>query len=283
MNWTNKKHLLPLLTIGAIFSLAVCMAWAESGEPELIEMTFTSGFDKQKRIAFVQLPADYDEATPRPLLIWVQGMYTDAKYGMNYIGPSVSSKGWLVMTVDTRGSRSGGPTNLGAPVARRDILDAMDKAMCRWRVDPRRIYLIGMSMGALTGGLTLQDGFDRFAAGALLMGISDLKDWYYEEKPYPQINQDIVKECGGTPEEAPGEYADRSLLRRSELLAKIPLMVCHGRGDGTVHPKQAESLIQEILKHRPSDLYVYWFDGDHSEQLIDKMNLLDFLEQFEME
>ena len=40
------------------------------------------------------------------------------------------------------------------------------------------------------------------------------------------------------------------------------------------------SLITAIELYRPENLYIYWFDGDHSENNIDKDKVLDFLARF---
>ena len=261
-----------------IFMLSI---WSgEARAAETLTVSYTSSLDDAPLEALLQLPSSHDPDTPTPLLVWVQGMYTDAQYGMNYAGEAADRKGWLVMTTDMRGKRTGGKTNLGAQRAQQDLIDALDQVLEDYNVDRSRVYLAGISMGGLTGGLTLENFPDKFAAGALLMGISDLKDWYEEEKSYEPINPDILRECGGTPQEAPEEYATRSLFPKAPVLADMPLMICHGRGDTTVYPSHAEKLIALILKHRPTDLYVYWFDGGHAENEIDVDKVFDFLGRF---
>ncbi len=98
-------------------------------------------------------------------------------------------------------------------------------------------------MGGLTGGLTLEHHPGVFAAGALLMGISDLKDWYEQSGPTSDYGKSIAHECGGSLTEVPREYTQRTLLPEAGILARMPLMVCHERTDSGVLPSHAEKLI----------------------------------------
>ena len=91
---------------------------------------------------------------------------------------------------------------------------------------------------------------------------------------------DILKECGGTPEEVSGEYACRTVRAHAEILSRMPLMICHRRHDKAVAPVQADNLVRQIIKFRPENLYVYWFEGGHAEDMIDRKKVLDFLGGF---
>jgi dipeptidyl aminopeptidase/acylaminoacyl peptidase len=283
----RKRHMFHhrLITHCALAALLFCgfegnILPAQGQDSGIEELVFKSSHDGSSQTALVRLPSSYDRETTRPLLVWVQGMYTNARYGIDFIGKSADEKGWLVLAADLRGTRTPGITHLGSPVAVQDLIDAIRMTVDSYAVDPDRLYLVGMSMGGLTGGLVLVHHHELFAAGALLMGISDLKNWFHEKKPYPNINLDIIRECGGNPDQVPEEYAPRSMLTGADRLAKIPLMLCHGRRDGTVAPDQAARLIDRILDHHPEALHVYWFDGDHSEGLIDQRKVLNFLGGF---
>ncbi len=248
---------------------------------EIIPLRFDSTHDGTEQKGLLQIPDRYDTQEKTPLLVWAQGMYRKSDFGIENIGVEANRKGWLLLTADLHGERTGGETNLGAPSAVQDMIDALDHVVRNHPVDTSRIYLAGISMGGLTGGLILTRAPDRFAAGALLLGITDLKDWFEQTRGMDgDYHADIIRECGGTPEEKPGEYARRSLLVHAKTLARIPMMICHGRKDTVVPVSHSDKLIREISNHRPADLYVYWAGGGHSQETIDKMKILDFLGQF---
>jgi dipeptidyl aminopeptidase/acylaminoacyl peptidase len=248
---------------------------------EIIPLTFHSSHDGTEQKGLLQVPDLYNPQKKTPLLVWVQGMYRKSDFGIENIGVEANRKGWLLLTADMHGERTRGETNLGAPSALQDLIDALDHVVQNYPVDTSRVYLAGISMGGLTGGLTLAKAPERFAAGALLLGITDLADWYRETLKIPgTYNKDIVRECGGTPEEKPDEYARRSVPEHAKTLAGIPMLICHGRLDMVVPVSHSDKLVREISKHRPADLYVYWTEGGHSQEAINEMKILDFLGSF---
>ena len=292
MNRRSEKTALLLLGVMMVFG---GLDAAEGGQ--LRDLSYTSTADGKAQVALVLVPGGYDPNVPTPLLVGVTGMYRDAPWGMKYLRSTGERHGWLVVAMNMQGERTGpgrpGVTqpaeewnpaaiNLGAPRALQDVMDALNAAINHYCIDTSRVYLVGVSMGGLTGGLVLQNHRERFAAGALLMGISDLTDWYHEwtgvEPDF--IGRDIVVECGGTPDEMPAEYAQRSLLPKAEVLAGLPVMIVHGRSDNTVRASHAEKLIAAIHKHHPTDLYIYWFEGGHQQDMIDLNKVFNFLEQF---
>jgi dipeptidyl aminopeptidase/acylaminoacyl peptidase len=248
---------------------------------------FISTYDQTPQYALVQIPSHYDPTKPAPALIFVHGMYTDAQSAIDYMGRQCNRRGWFVLAPEQHGARSSGATALGAPEAQHDIMDGLAALKRTYKVDPFRVYLVGISMGGLTAALTLENFPRSFAGGALLMGLFDLGEWYHEvlqpSSPYgKRIAPDIVKECGGTPQQAPQEYTRRSALGNAGRLAGIPLFISHGRQDQTVPPIQAEQLIQAIMQTRPDDVYVNWVDADHSQERMDLEKLGDFLVQFRL-
>jgi nicotinamidase-related amidase/poly(3-hydroxybutyrate) depolymerase len=272
-----KSKMLTMWICGFCFYIGCCLNNGNAAEVK--ELTFISTYDKSEQKALLQLPTKYDSSKKTPLLVWVQGMYTGPEHGLSYIGGEADKRDWFVLTVFMHGKNTGGSTNLGAPSAQQDIIDALNLALDTYPIDKSRIYLACMSMGALPGSLALENNPGRFASAAFMMGIFDLKDWYYEEKSVSGINSSIIKECGGTPQEVPNEYAIRSALKKADVFAKVPVLICHGRQDKCVSPIQSEKMIEEITKSKPSNLEIYWFEGDHSEGVIDKNRILSFLAQ----
>ena len=244
-------------------------------------LNFTSTYDGSAQTAYLQLPDNYETSSTLPLLVWVQGMGTPPSHGLSYIGSQAAERGWLLLVATMHGERTSGLTNLGAPAAQRDLIDALERVKRDYKVDRTRVWLAGISMGGLTGGLVLGNYPNRFAAAVLLMGISDLEAWYDETKDsYAAIANSIVAECGGTPTQVPDEYVRRSVLAHASILADMPIYISHGSNDTLVPTSHSQNLIDAIEQHDPAMLEVVWFDGGHEENKIDKTRFLDFLSQY---
>lgn len=268
-----------------------------TAEPQLVAIGLRSSHDGKAINGWLQLPPGYTASTPAPLLVWAQGMYRGAKWAFGDVGDAPARRGWLVLAIDLRGDRidrehpgvtsndrepewDSSAANLGGARGQRDVIDALDYVLDHYGVDRQRIYLGGSSMAGLTAGLMLANYPDCWAAGVLTMPVTDLADWYHELDPEAIHRQDMVIECGGTLEERPAEYARRSLLASAQRLARVPLFICHGRDDTIVPPSHTEKLVQAILAHKPSDLYVHFFDGGHQREKIDIEKACDFLARF---
>ena len=141
------------------------LAWAAAARAQEIKLIkFTSSVDGKSCEMLLQLPSTYDPARKSPLVVWVNGMYRDAAYGMKFIGPPAERKGWLAVCADMRGERTGGgmhaglarkepewdpgAVSLGAPKAQRDVIDSLAVVLKEYPVDQDRIYLAGASSGA---------------------------------------------------------------------------------------------------------------------------------------
>lgn len=284
--------LLSILTVTAMADGPVVM-----DESRLVPLEIRSSYDGKTFTGLLQLPDSYDPSAPAPLLVWLQGMYRAAKWGLEDVANAPAHRGWLTLSLDARGDRTdrehpgitdntrekdwdNASISLGAHRAQRDTMDALNHVLESYNIDPSRIYIGGSSPGALTAGLVIQNFPDRWAGGALVMTVVDMADWYAQKDPEGHTAKDIVIECGGTPEENPEEYARRSLLPKVEQLARVPLVLCHGTEDSSVPPSHCEKLVKALIPCKPLDLYVYYYEGGHDRTLVDMEKICDYLERF---
>lgn len=70
----------------------------------------------------------------------------------------------------------------------------------------------------------------------------------------------MEKLIGGTIEEVPGVYKDRSPLYHADKI-KAPLLILQGTDDAVVPPNQAELMVKEIREHGGRVKYVL-FEGE---------------------
>jgi poly(3-hydroxybutyrate) depolymerase len=158
-----------------------------------------------------------------------------------------------------------GPYSYGAP-GQIDDLARMPELVMRalpWlRVDRRRIYAVGSSMGGQET-LLLVARYPRFLAGAVAMdAVLDLARRYREA---PELRPVLTGAFGGTPDDASAAYAARSPLNLSDAIAQsgVPLQIWWSRADQII---LSQSEVSRALVARLAGACVAGFEGtwEHS-------------------
>ena len=146
--------------------------------------------------------------------------------------------GWAFVGPNFRGPNST-PAGCGSDLAVQDIVDAVNYAKGKVKVDASRVYIIGGSGGGHMTLLMLGRHPEIFAAGAAFCPITDIARWHADSladhpgrgKGYARM---LESACGGTPKDKPGEYAHRSpltWLARAKA-ENVPAYICTGIHDG---------------------------------------------------
>ena len=146
--------------------------------------------------------------------------------------------GWALVGPNFRGPNST-PQGCGSDLAVQDIVDAVEYAKSKAKIDTSRIYIIGGSGGGHMALLMVGRHPEIFAGATAFCPITDLARWYeesLEKHPgrgarYARMMKDA---CGGSPDERKAEYARRSpltWLRRAKE-SGVPVYVATGIHDG---------------------------------------------------
>ncbi|CCG83743.1 protein of unknown function [Taphrina deformans PYCC 5710] len=126
-----------------------------------------------------------------------------------------------------------------------DVRDAVQAAS--WLGDNKYCDKSKMAIdGGSAGGYTVLSVLWQstvFAAGCSLYGISDLARLAYDTHKFE--SQYLFKLVGGTPEEKPEIYHDRSPLNFAKDI-KSPVMIQQGTEDRVVPLNQAEKMVKEV-------------------------------------
>ena len=148
------------------------------------------------------------------------------------------SHGWAMVGPNFRGPNNTPPACGGDPAVQ-DIVDAVDYAKGRVKIDPKRVYIVGGSGG---GHMTLQMAGrhpEIWAGCAAFCPITDVARWHADSMlDHPGRGKDYAKmlegACGGTPAEKPGEYRHRSPLTwiANARNAGVPVYIVTGIHDG---------------------------------------------------
>ncbi len=120
------------------------------------------------------VPEGYDPAKTYPFVIALHGAGGNENAFMDrYQGlykKNAQDRGYIVASVNGRGPYGGYRGNSG-----QDVIDVLDVVQATYPIDPKRVYIMGHSMG---GGGTVRVGFDnaeRFAAMAPIAGFGSVE------------------------------------------------------------------------------------------------------------
>jgi predicted esterase len=140
------------------------------------------------------VPSNYTSKRSWPLVVFLHGMLCDENTFMNseVMQPLAERLGYLIVSVNGRGPTSNYTKQSGA---HQDVFDDIALMQKYYKIDPKRIFLAGHSMGGSgTWNLGLEYR-DRFAALAPMAGartLSDLDAKLVSGKKIP-----ILITCGG--------------------------------------------------------------------------------------
>ena len=192
-------------------------------------------------------------------------------------GQVLAGKGFAVFYPNYRGSTGRGlalsKTSQGDPAGKEfdDLVDGVDHLVKTGLVDPARVGITGGSYGgyATAWGATFYS--ERFAAGVMFVGISDLASkGGTTDIPVEDIEVHLMSD--------PWKRADLN-RERSPLTwvekAKTPLLILHGTDDPRVHPTQS-LMLYRYLKRRgqvPVRLVRYPGEGHGNRRAASQLDL----------
>lgn len=263
------------LAIFALFvSVPVCSVPVVGSDPgpELSQAAVTSTLDHTPQPIRYWLPEGH---APAPLLVSLHSWSADLTQDHSEWVKEAVSRGWAFVEPNFRGVNNH-PQACGSPLARQDILDAIDWIQKQRVIDTDRVYLAGISGGGHMTMLMVAWHPERFSAASAWVGISDLTEWHQfhtrEGKPTKYAEM-LEKCCGGIPGANAAvdlEYYRRSPLPFLKYAAHVPLDLAAGVTDGKTgsvpihHSINAFNVIARELKAQPiseAETQQLWTEG----------------------
>jgi len=248
------------------------------GETKLIDLTAEDGTPLQARII---LPPDFDENKKYPVFLYVYGgphaqLITDswlsgAGLFLNYM----ATKGYIVFTLDNRGSANRGRDfeqaifrNCGS-VEVDDQMVGVDYLKSLPYVDSTRLGVDGWSYG---GFMTISLMLDHPGVFKVACAGGPVIDWKYYEVMYGERYMD-------TPETNPEGFKNSSLLNKVDSL-QGHLLIIHGTSDPTVVWQNSLQFIKKCVdKNKLVDYFVYP-GHEHNVRGKDRVHLYRKIERY---
>ncbi|MBO7684158.1 MAG: alpha/beta fold hydrolase [Kiritimatiellae bacterium] len=180
------------------------------------------------------------KSEPVPLVVGLHTWSADYTYKSHY-ATSLSyamAHGWAMVGPNFRGPNRTPPACGGDPAVQ-DVVDAVEFAKGRVKIDPKRVYIVGGSGGGHMTLLMAGRHPEIWAGCAAFCPITDVARWHADSllkhpgrgRRYAWM---LEQSCGGTPAEKPDEYRRRSPLTWLENARKagVPVYIVTGIHDG---------------------------------------------------
>jgi poly(3-hydroxybutyrate) depolymerase len=239
-----------------------------------IHYTAFNGID---RLAYVILPASYGPGNnpPLPLVISPHGRGGNGRVNAQYWGNLPALGGFAVVNPDGMGRRI--PNFSFAYPGQIDDLARMPefvtKALPWLRIDHRRIYVLGSSMGGQETLMLVARHPHLLAGAAAMDSVTDVVRRYEQMPDIPNglvLQASLVDEVGSTPAENASEWAARSPLAHANEIAfsGVPLQIWWSRNDKVVTDQAHQSgtlfaTLRSLNSHAPVSAYIGAWKHSH--------------------
>ena len=196
-----------------------------------------------------------------PLLVSLHTWSFDRFNTVQQAGEYAEKYGWHVLFPEFRGpnlrSNPHCTEACGSPLAKQDIVDAIDYVCEHYAVDTDNIFLLGCSGGGHMSLLMAGYCPERFKAIGAFVPITDVERWLGEN---PRYTDAILACCNSDPE----EMKRRSPMTYIDTIAKSNTKIFHGKYDPSVPVGHSITLFNRLTEAYPqSRVFLDVFDGGH--------------------
>ncbi|MFZ2493940.1 MAG: S9 family peptidase [Thermoanaerobaculia bacterium] len=247
-----------------------------TSNPQLAQLPFApqevvtwSARDGLKIEGILVRPLNEQKGTRYPLLVTVHGgpeAHDRNGWTTGYSNPGqlAASRGFAVLYPNYRGSTGRGVafSKLGQkdPAGKEfdDIVDGVDHLINVGLVDKAKVGVTGGSYGGYATGWMSTYYSDRFAAGVMFVGISDLvSKWGTTDIPGEEFDVHALQHPWDNwqfhLERSPIFYAERQ---------KTPLLIMGGADDPRVHPSQSMEMYRHLKARGKAPVRLVFYPGE---------------------
>jgi pimeloyl-ACP methyl ester carboxylesterase len=173
----------------------------------------------------------------------------------------LAARGYLAVSISQPGyGATSGPADFAGPATQHAIEGVIARLRAEHLARPKKIVLEGISLGALSAGLTALHDAD-IAGVVLISGVYDLPAYVAEARGSPAkaaVVVDLLHESGGSAT----ALAERSLLPQAAQL-KAEALILNGAKDERSDPQQARTLAARIVRTGGRAQAIIYPDSGH--------------------
>lgn len=242
--------------------------------PKIEFVTLTSPDGKTPMNGRLIYPANFDATKKYPVMVYVYGgshaQLVNNRWlgGAGYFDIYMAQKGYVVFTLDNRGSDSRGKKfcevthrNLGVNEMA-DQMKGIEFLKSKSFVDADKIGVFGWSFGGFMTTSLMTNHSDVFKVG---VAGGPVIDWKYYEIMYGERYMDM-------PQENPEGYEKTSLLNKAKDL-KGRLLVIHGAQDPVVVQQHSMNFIEACIKAGKQVDYFLYPNHEHNVSGKDRIHM----------
>lgn len=262
----------------ALFVLLVFAAARADEKPAAFkfdahEEKFTSPVDQTQQTYLVQEWTHGNDKKVGPLLvIYLHGAGGNQSQGVKIgsydnvfgkMGEWLSKQNAVYICPEYRGNSWMGPD------AEKDVVEILRLAKEKYR--PVRILLTGASMGG-TSALIFASRHPELLDGVLA--------WCPATDPalmFPKFGEHFRTSYGGSPEEVPEIYRERTSRDHAKGLAKLPSVIIHGKADAVIPVEHSRVLVERLKDFKAIVNYTEVEGGHDAPMREDPVKSLEWL------
>ena len=197
--------------------------------------------------------------------------YQRDNWGMNVIHQWLANRGYVVLSVNFRGSTGFGKKHFLSSTGEwgrkmhEDILDATQWLIDEKIADPQKIAIMGGSYGGYETLVALTQSPETYACGVDLVGISNLVTFLESFPPYwrPLVESSVIRIGGDHRTEAGRAFLlSRSPFSYIDHIQK-PLLIGQGENDPRVPKRESDQMVQRMQEKNIPVFYVAYPNEGH--------------------
>lgn len=192
-------------------------------------------------VSYLSIPKEcLEQETAYPCIIFNRG--GNKEYSANKatdIAYLAESSGKIVFASQYRGVSGGTGQDEFGGADLQDVIKLIDLCEEFAFVDMEQLYMMGVSRGGMMTYMAMRED-ERIKKGVVVSGLADAFMSYDDREDMRLVFEELV---GGTPEEIPEQYEQRSATYWADEL-KCPVLIIHSKQDERVSYEQVEKMIE---------------------------------------
>ncbi|MAO09406.1 MAG: hypothetical protein CMC07_00525 [Flavobacteriaceae bacterium] len=209
--------------------------------------------DDYKLPCYLNLPVNYDPNKKYPFVVIPHGgPWARDYWGMEEFSQYFSSRGYITLRVNFRGSTGFGNSHMEAglnsmdKIMIDDLEDATNEVIKNYNVDSEQVFIFGHSYGGYAVYMSLLKNPGLFVSGVAISAPTDIESWLKKQrKDNNSMNYKFwIKALGSKKSDylesiSPINYA--SFINR-------PMLILHGKKDEVIPVEQAKNMAKKLRK-----------------------------------